>query len=275
MPVSARPAFIARVNQRLLNAGLADTGIICCGTMDYENFEKIYKPFDNLTIICDLKSNGDTGYEIIGNITEAIPADYDSPAQIARLNAIAANHSLQMISFTITEKGYALRDADGSLFASAAADMEAGPSHPVTCMGFIASLLNERFKAGRYPLALVSMDNCSHNGDKLQASVTEIIDAWAEKNYGATRKPVFVCGDFNCLPESAPITAMKEAGFEIISSTGNTFTAKNPSKCIDYIFIKKHGKSVQALQSMIPTRFEKGDVTVASDHLPVFVDVKL
>ena len=40
-------AFIARVNQRLLNAGLADTGIICCGTMDYENFEKIYKPFDN------------------------------------------------------------------------------------------------------------------------------------------------------------------------------------------------------------------------------------
>ncbi len=174
-------AFIARVNQRLLNAGLADTGIICCGTMDYENFEKIYKPFDNLTIICDLKSNGDTGYEIIGNITEAIPADYDSPDQIARLNEIAANPSLQMISFTITEKGYALRDADGSLFASAAADMENGPSHPVTCMGFIASLLNERFKAGRYPLALVSMDNCSHNGDKLQASVTEIIDAWAAK----------------------------------------------------------------------------------------------
>ena len=174
-------AFIARVNQRLLNAGLADTGIICCGTMDYENFEKIYKPFDNLTIICDLKSNGDTGYEIIGNITEAIPADYDSPDHIARLNEIAANPSLQMISFTITEKGYALRDADGSLFASAAADMENGPSHPVTCMGFIASLLNERFKAGRYPLALVSMDNCSHNGDKLQASVTEIIDAWAAK----------------------------------------------------------------------------------------------
>ena len=62
---------------------------------------------------------------------------------------------------------------------------------------------------------------------------------------------------------------MKEAGFEIISSTGNTFSAKKPSKCIDYIFVKKHGKAVQALQSMIPTRFEKGDVTVSSDHIRV------
>ena len=174
-------AFIARINQRLLNQGLADTGIIVCGTMDYENFEKIYKPFDNLTIICDLKSDGNTGYEIIGNITEAVPANYDNEDNIKRLNEIVTNPSLQMISFTITEKGYALRDADGKLFAQAEEDMENGPSHPVTCMGFIASVLYERYKAGKYPLALVSMDNCSHNGDKLKTSVLEIIGAWTDK----------------------------------------------------------------------------------------------
>ena len=174
-------AFIARINQRLLNQGLADTGIIVCGTQDYENFEKIYKPFDNLTIICDLKSDGNTGYEIIGNITEAVPANYDSEENIKRLNEIVTNPSLQMISFTITEKGYALRDADGKLFAQAVEDMENGPAHPVTCMGFIASALYERFKAGKFPLALVSMDNCSHNGDKLKTSVLEIIDAWTDK----------------------------------------------------------------------------------------------
>ena len=48
-------------------------------------------------------------------------------------------------------------------------------------MGFIASALYERFKAGKLPLALVSMDNCSHNGDKLKTSVLEIIDAWTDK----------------------------------------------------------------------------------------------
>ena len=174
-------AFIARINQRLLNQGIADTGIIVCGTMDYENFEKIYKPFDNLSIICDLKPDGNTGYEIIGNITEAIAANYDNPDNIKRLNEIVTNPSLQIISFTITEKGYALRDADGKLYDAAAKDMENGPSHPITCMGFVASVLYERFKAGKYPLALVSMDNCSHNGDKLKDSITEIIDVWTEK----------------------------------------------------------------------------------------------
>lgn len=174
-------AFIARINQRLLNQGLADTGIIVCGTMDYENFERVYKPFDNLTIICDLKSDGNTGYEIIGNITEAIAANYDIRENIERLNDIASSPSLQIISFTITEKGYALRDADGNLFESAKSDMENGPSHPVTCMGFISSLLYQRYKAGKYPLALVSMDNCSHNGDKLKSSVLEIIGAWKER----------------------------------------------------------------------------------------------
>ena len=95
-------AFIARINQRLINQGLTDTGIIVCGTMDYENFEKIYKPFDNLTIICDLKPDGNTGYEIIGNITEAIPADYNNAECIKRLNDIVTDPSLQIISFTIT-----------------------------------------------------------------------------------------------------------------------------------------------------------------------------
>ena len=176
-------AFIARVNQRLLDQGLTDTGIIVCGTMDYENFERVYKPFDNLTIICDLKPDGNTGYEIIGNITEAVAANYDIKENIERLNNIACSPSLQIVSFTITEKGYALRDADGNLFESARADMENGPSHPFTCMGFIASLLLQRFNAGKYPLALVSMDNCSHNGDKLKSSVLEIISAWAVKGF--------------------------------------------------------------------------------------------
>ena len=176
-------AFIARVNQRLLNQGLTDTGIVVCGTMDYENFEKIYKPFDNLTIICDLRADGNTGYEIIGNITEAIPANYDDKDSIRRLTEIVTNPSLQIISFTITEKGYALRDADGNLFEQAQEDMNNGPEHPLTCMGFIATVLYERYKAGKYPIALVSMDNCSHNGDKLKSSVIEIINAWTEKGF--------------------------------------------------------------------------------------------
>ena len=38
-------------------------------------------------------------------------------------------------------------------------------------MAVVVAMLYERFKAGRYPLALVSMDNCSQNGAKLRESV--------------------------------------------------------------------------------------------------------
>ena len=35
-----------------------------------------------------------------------------------------------------------------------------------------------RFEAGAYPIALVSMDNCSHNGEKLRSAVMTIAAAW-------------------------------------------------------------------------------------------------
>ena len=38
-------------------------------------------------------------------------------------------------------------------------------------------------KANGTPLAVVSMDNCSHNGEKLQSSVMTVAKAWAEKGF--------------------------------------------------------------------------------------------
>ena len=40
-----------------------------------------------------------------------------------------------------------------------------------------------RITSFTYPLAAVSMDNCSHNGEKLQASVMTVAKAWLEKGY--------------------------------------------------------------------------------------------
>ncbi|MBR6323184.1 MAG: mannitol dehydrogenase family protein, partial [Lachnospiraceae bacterium] len=42
-------------------------------------------------------------------------------------------------------------------------------------------LLYERFKAGAYPLTLQSMDNCSHNGDKVKAGVLAYAKKWCEE----------------------------------------------------------------------------------------------
>lgn len=176
-------AFIARIAQRLLNQKLISTGIITCGTHDFESFDLTFAPFDNLCIMCDLKADGNIGCEVIGSITEAMAADPDRPENIRRLRDIAVSDSLQIISFTITEKGYALRDADGNLYENVRSDMLTGPSRTLHCMSFVASLLWERFKAGGAPIALLSMDNCSHNGELLQKNVMEIVDSWIDAGF--------------------------------------------------------------------------------------------
>ena len=175
--------FIAALQQRLLNEGLADRGIIAADTFDYDIIDKIYAPSDNLTMMVTLNPDGTTSREIIGSVAEALKADSTDPAMMARFKEIFTDPGLQMISFTITEKGYALYRPDGSLMPVVQADMDEGPEHARHAMSMVAALLYERFQAGQYPLAVVSMDNCSHNGEKLQASVMTVAEAWQKNGF--------------------------------------------------------------------------------------------
>ena len=175
--------FIAALQQNLLNEGLADRGIIAADTFDYDIIDKIYTPFDNLTMMVTLNPDGSTSREIIGSVAEGLRADSSDAAMMARFKEIFTDPGLQMISFTITEKGYALYRPDSSLMPVVQADMDEGPASARHAMSMVAALLFERFKAGAAPLAVVSMDNCSHNGEKLQSSVMTVAKAWAEKGF--------------------------------------------------------------------------------------------
>ena len=175
--------FIAALQQRLLNEGLADRGIIAADTFDYDIIDKIYTPYDNLTMNVTLNPDGTTSREIIGSVAEGLRANSADAEMMARFKQIFTDPSLQMISFTITEKGYALYRPDGSLMPVVQADIDEGPAHARHAMSMVAALLLERFQNGAYPLAVVSMDNCSHNGEKLQASVMTVAKAWLEKGF--------------------------------------------------------------------------------------------
>jgi fructuronate reductase len=83
-----------------------------------------------------------------------------------------------MASFTITEKGYNLTNRDGAFFPDIEEDIIAGPEFPKSYLGRIASLCHERYVNGARALAMVSMDNCSHNGDVLFNAVETIAKYW-------------------------------------------------------------------------------------------------
>lgn len=181
--------FVAHAHQNIMNAGTADTGIIAVDSFDYEVIEKVYKPFDDLSLLVLMKADGIYEKKVIGSIVESLTADYTNDVDIARLEAIFESDSLQMVSFTITEKGYGLTMPNGDYIGVVQSDIEAGPAAPKHTMSIIVSLMYKRYLKGQQPVTLVSMDNCSHNGDKLKAAVLTIAKEWGQRDYV---EPAFV-----------------------------------------------------------------------------------
>ena len=175
--------FIGGIADGLLEEGALDRGITCVETFDYDVVDKIYEPYDNLGLSVILHGDGTREYKVIGSLAEAVKAKSDDAAQWNRLKDIFRSPSLQMVSFTITEKGYALQKADGAWFPLVAADIQNGPDKATGAMAVLTAMLLERYQAGGSPLALVSMDNCSQNGAKLREAVLTMAEEWKKQGF--------------------------------------------------------------------------------------------
>lgn len=157
-------AFQAKVVEDLLNdsvngEAIINTGLIVAEGYDYEIVEKMNRPHDDLSILVTLKADKTVEKTVVGSIVESCILDENNEKEIGRLKEIFSKPSLKMVSFTITEKGY-------KTFAY---------------MSKVTKLLYERYKNGAYPVAFVSMDNCSHNGDKLKEAVLEISEKFVSE----------------------------------------------------------------------------------------------
>ncbi len=159
--------FIAALQHRLLNEGLAECGIVVAETFDPEIIEKIYELCDNLTLNVTLNPDASVGCEIIAAVAEAVKTD---ECGLARLSDVFEADSLQMVSLTITEKGYSVSGAD----------VQKNPAQTRHAAGVLTALLLRRYIADGKPIACVSMDNCSHNGEKLRAAVLAFAEAWVK-----------------------------------------------------------------------------------------------
>ncbi|WIH88188.1 mannitol dehydrogenase family protein [Brachyspira pilosicoli] len=179
--------FIAAVADTLLNDSIIDTGIIAVDTHafgrddDYDMINKVYKPFDNLTLLASIKSNGDIDKKIIGSITDVLHADFIN--NYDALKKIFISSSLQIVSFTITEKGYSIKDLNDNYSSIVEEDINNEPKKAKNIMSIIAAMLLERYKNGAFPIAMLSVDNCSNNGDKLKSSIVEISREWVKRGY--------------------------------------------------------------------------------------------
>ncbi|MFL6695463.1 MAG: D-arabinitol 4-dehydrogenase [Ramlibacter sp.] len=128
---------------------------------------------------------GERAYERITSITRVIPFTPDQ----AGLVAAGADPDTRIISFTVTEAGYAL-DAHDRLElrtpelvadVQAARQGRAGTSiHAV-----LTAILRARMQAGAGPVTLLCCDNLRHNGDRSRSGLMQFIDATGDRALAA------------------------------------------------------------------------------------------
>lgn len=173
-------AYLAHLASDLLNQGKMDTGLIVAEGYDPEIITAINRPCDDLHLLVTLNTDGHLTKEIIGSVAASYLMDFNQSADFASLKAIFESDSLQMVSLTITEKGYVLKDRHGQYDPMVLHDFQTQPLQAESYMGKLTALLYLRYLAGQKPLAVVSMDNCSNNGDLLWSAVADFVSHWEE-----------------------------------------------------------------------------------------------
>ena len=160
--------YIAALSHRLLSEGLTDVGIVPVESFDFDIIDKIYEPHDSLALLVTLRHDGSASREVIGGLSRGLTTrDCDA----AELRACFAYPGLQMVSFTITEKGYVIPSP------------ESDPGNPVCVMAALTALMLHRYKTCAAPVALVSMDNCSRNGERLSRAVLSVARGWRDGGF--------------------------------------------------------------------------------------------
>ena len=182
-------AFLCSAAQELLDAGVMKSGITAAESHGTEIITECFRPHDNLCVAVTLNGDGSTTKEVVASVGEALTTAYD----FNRIVDVFCMDSLQMVSFTITEKGYALRNASGEIFPMVDADKKTDPKDIIVdmtagkqnhhLMSMITALVLKRKAECGKPIVLVSMDNCSHNGEKIENAVKEIAGAWESAGF--------------------------------------------------------------------------------------------
>ncbi len=247
-------AFQANIVQKMLDAGSLNRGLVVAEGFDYEIIEKMNRPHDDYSILVTLKADGTVEKRVIGSVVESCILDSGNDVEYERLKEIFRKDSLQMVSFTITEKGYSLVNGAGEVIPAVEADFREGPEKPVSYVGKVASLLYTRYMKGEMPIAMVSMDNCSHNGDKLYEAINAYAVKWTENgkaeegflNYIRNREkvsfPWTMIDKITPRPDASVEEILKKDGImelEPVITSKNTYVAPfvNAEEC-EYLVIE-------------------------------------
>ena len=131
-------------------------------------------PQDGLYTVVE-RDGSDERLQVIGAIVDVLVAPEDPSAVVAAI----ASPETHLVTLTVTEKGYKLDRATGSLQAGDPDIVQdlASLDRPRTVPGLLVAGLAARRAAGLGPLTVMSCDNLPHNGTLLRSAVLAMAQA--------------------------------------------------------------------------------------------------
>ncbi|MCI1675804.1 MAG: mannitol dehydrogenase family protein [Ancrocorticia sp.] len=221
--------FLARLAQQMIEAGhfWPVTAVV---PLDPNELDIQLKAHDLMSLGVILHEDGTQDRQVIAGISEGLAPR--RTADFERLVRIAENPEVTLVSFTITEKGYAVKDSAGALLPVVRNTFLADPHvYQAHTMALVASLLLHRFESGAAPITLMSCDNFSHNGDVLKDSILTIVEGWhragtVSDDFVAWVKdrhhvgfPISVIDKITPRPNASIAQQLKDLGFEDMEIT--------------------------------------------------------
>ena len=125
------------------------------------------------------------------------------------------------------------------------------------------------------PCFVIATTHLDHVSVEAQVEQVREINRVMRERYGRSAKPVFLGGDLNAEPGSETLRELRRAWRVLSGTDAGTYPSDGPTVCIDYFLQLDNGVACDVVDARVLDRFRAGDVSGASDHLPVMLDIKL
>lgn len=162
-------AHQALLTDRVLNSHGGDWGICEVSLFSGDQLMSDLRAQDHLYTVLEKGAHGNQAI-VIGAVNECLNAKLDSLAAIIEK---FCEPQVAIVSLTITEKGYCIDPATGSLDETNARilhDMQ-NPSEPHSAPGILVEALHRRRERGLKPFTVLSCDNIPDNGHVVKNAV--------------------------------------------------------------------------------------------------------
>lgn len=130
------------------------------------------------------------------------------------------------------------------------------------------------FVIAEFPEYVLVSTHLEYETEEARTGQARILNETVKRLYSGSSKPVILAGDLNAV---APDTALDvlDPDWTRLSELALSWPSKDPKVCLDYIYVFKHAAPVRLVKAHAITRASSADVTKCSDHLPIYVDIRL